>query len=189
MGLRSFIPERPEGARGTQSDEAQAIASIFTEHGQELVRLARRVVRSEVDAEDAVQEAMLAVLRAPHLLAVVDRVGAWLYTLVRRRCVDLIRQQQRRRDHELDEALADLFAGQQDPSRLMEQEEFCRAVARAVDDLPPERRHAFVEHALEGRTFHEISDESGVPMGTLMARKKMAVDSIRQQLRRQGWLG
>ncbi|MBN1675231.1 MAG: RNA polymerase sigma factor [Kiritimatiellae bacterium] len=162
-----------------------SVAELFEGQYSRMLGIARGLLGSEQDAEDAVQEAMLSLLRAPHLLAGVERIGSWLYTVVRRRCVDLIRREARRREAEAD--LDDLFAGAT-PSELMAQDEFCAAVARSVERLAKDERRAFVENALNGKPFREISAESGIPMGTLMARKKRAVDRIRMELRREGYL-
>jgi DNA-directed RNA polymerase specialized sigma24 family protein len=66
----------------------QEVAELFEAFRPRLLQWARAVVRSDVDAEDAVPDAMLALLRAPHLLAAVEKTGSWLYAVVRRRCVD-----------------------------------------------------------------------------------------------------
>lgn len=171
---------------GEEATASHPVAEIFAEHGWEMVRRARRVLRSDADAADAVQEVMLALVRAPHVLGAVERIGAWLLALVHRRCVDLVRGDRRREEKEAGAGIEDLFPGA-DPAELAENEEFCRAVARAVDALPEGLRWAFVRNELEERTFREMSEESGVPMGTLMARKAKAVELLRAQLRRQGF--
>jgi RNA polymerase sigma factor (sigma-70 family) len=167
---------------------SQPVAGILAEHGQKMVRRARRVLRSEAGADDAVQEVMLALVRAPHVLATVERIGAWLVALVHRRCVDLVREDRTRERNEAGVGVGGLFAGT-DPAALAEQDELCRAAARAIDALPEELRWVFVKNGLEEKTFREMSAESGVPMGTLMARKAKAVDRLRVELRRKGFVG
>jgi RNA polymerase sigma factor (sigma-70 family) len=162
------------------------LAELFGDYGGALVRAARKLVRSDADAEDAVQDAMVAILRAPHLPAIIENTGGWLYTLVRRRCVDLLRKGSTRRSEEREAAFETLFAEEPDASTQWEQHELVARVAEAVKRLDEPLRFAFVENALEGKTFKEISKESGVPMGTLMARKQRAVAEIRAALRRCG---
>ncbi|MBW2263397.1 MAG: hypothetical protein JRG91_15640, partial [Deltaproteobacteria bacterium] len=60
--------------------DAQAIEEIFAGRYREMLARARGVLRSEADAEDAVQEAMLSLLAAPHVLTTVEQLGAWLFT-------------------------------------------------------------------------------------------------------------
>lgn len=163
-----------------------SIAAIFAEYGDQLALRARRVLGSEADADDAVQEVMLTLLDAPHLLSSVDRLGGWLLTMVRRRAIDLVRSETRRTARE--SGVEELFAGVPDPEAWMDRDEVAHAVASALEELPVAQREAFVASALEGRTFKEIAQETGVPMGTLMARKKRAVDHIRVRLEKRGLL-
>ena len=166
--------------------DTESIADVFTTYGEDLKRRARRILGSEADAEDAVQEVMLALLSAPGVLSAVTRLAGWLVTVVRRRCVDLIRADARRKARESVRGVEDLFAGSDDPAALMEQEEVARLVAEAVDELPEALRAPFVANVLDGLTFREMSEQTGVPMGTLMARKKKAVDTLRARLRSRG---
>jgi RNA polymerase sigma factor (sigma-70 family) len=166
--------------------EESVTAELFADYGPALVRWARAAARSEVDAEDAVQDAMVTILRAPHVLSVVERTGAWLYTLVRRRCTDIIRRDRTRRTTEQEAALEDLFEEGDDALDQMERQEVILAVAEAVKRLDEPLRFAFVENALNGKTFKEIAAESGIPMGTLMARKQKAVELVKNALRQRG---
>jgi RNA polymerase sigma factor (sigma-70 family) len=166
-----------------------AAAQLFETYGERLTRRARRILRSEHEADDAVQEVMLSVLEAPHVLPNIENLLGWLYTLVRRRCVDIIRSDVSRKARE--EAAAGmelLFTGATGPATLVEEEEVAGLVAEAIDRLPASQRYAFVTNTIDGMTFREMSARTGVPMGTLMARKKRAVESIRRYLARHGIL-
>ncbi|MHC4780907.1 MAG: RNA polymerase sigma factor [Planctomycetota bacterium] len=165
----------------------QSIAELFTRHGEDMVRWARKTLHSETDAEDVVQDVLLALLRAPHMLTGVERLSSWLFTLVRRKSVDFIRREVNRRGREEIVGLGEVFEGT-DPALWMEREEFSEAFAEAVDALPGALRSVFVLNGLRDRTFREISEETGVPMGTLMARKKNAVEILRGILLRKGFL-
>ena len=52
----------------------------------------------------------------------------------------------------------------------------------ALDELPAEQREVFVAHELEGRSFKELSAESGVNVNTLLSRKRYAVLHLRERL-------
>ena len=52
----------------------------------------------------------------------------------------------------------------------------------ALDELPDEQREVFVAHELEGRSFKELSAESGVSVNTLLSRKRSAVLHLRERL-------
>jgi RNA polymerase sigma factor (sigma-70 family) len=163
--------------------DVPTVAEVFADYGERMQARARRVLGSEADAEDAVQEVMLTLLDAPHVLSAVDRLGGWLLTMVGRRAVDLIRSSSRRRQREAAGTVDELFADAPDPAALMDRDEVAAAVAELVNELPDAQREVFVASALQGHTFKQISEQTGVPMGTLMARKKKAVDRIRARLR------
>jgi DNA-directed RNA polymerase specialized sigma24 family protein len=52
----------------------------------------------------------------------------------------------------------------------------------ALGELPDEQREVFVAHELEGRSFKELSAESGVKVNTLLSRKRYAVLHLRERL-------
>lgn len=166
-----------------------AAAQLFETYGERLTCRARRILRSEHEADDVVQEVMLSVLEAPHALPSIDSLLGWLYTLVRRRCVDIIRSDvSRKAREETAVGMEVLFTGTTNPATLMEQEETINLVAEAIDRLPASQHYAFVTNAIDGLTFREMSARTSVPMGTLMARKRRAVESIRRHLARHGIL-
>jgi RNA polymerase sigma-70 factor (ECF subfamily) len=138
------------------------VAELFGVHGATLVRAARGVLRSDADAEDAVHDAMVAVLRAPHLLSVIENVGGWLHTLVRRRCVDILRRESIRRRGEAGDLEA-LFEEALDAREQLERQELVGAIADAVRRLDEPLRFALAQNELEGKTFREMSAESGIP--------------------------
>jgi RNA polymerase sigma factor (sigma-70 family) len=53
----------------------------------------------------------------------------------------------------------------------------------AIDELPEEQREVFVAHELEGRSFKEMSAETGVSVNTLLSRKRYAVLHLRERVR------
>ncbi len=53
----------------------------------------------------------------------------------------------------------------------------------ALDELPDEQQEAFIQNELEGKSFKEISEETGVPINTLVSRKRRAVLYLRERLK------
>jgi RNA polymerase sigma factor (sigma-70 family) len=54
----------------------------------------------------------------------------------------------------------------------------------ALSELPEEQRAVFVAHELDGRSFKELAEESGVNVNTLLSRKRYAVLELRERLKR-----
>ena len=87
-----------------RSDE-EALAELYDRFGGVAYGLALRILRDEALAQDAVQEAFLAVWRtADRFLAERARASTWILTLVHRRAVDLVRREDRRRGEPLEGA-------------------------------------------------------------------------------------
>ena len=168
------------------SQELEPISELFTAQGRELVGRARRLLRSPSDAEDAVQDAMLALIEAPYLLGGVESLGGWIYTLMKRRCVDLIRRESSQRDRAFDLGLEPLFP-EASAAHLAEQSEFWDATADAIEALPETLRAVVIANGIHGQSFRELSERWQLRMGTLMARKKKGVDDVRETLRRRGF--
>src|SRR5581483_6463304 len=81
-----------------------ALAELYDRHGGAAYGLACRVLRDGSLAEDAVQEAFLAIWRgAERFVPERARASTWILTLVHRRAVDLVRREERRRAEPLDE--------------------------------------------------------------------------------------
>ncbi|HVY80797.1 MAG TPA: sigma factor-like helix-turn-helix DNA-binding protein, partial [Steroidobacteraceae bacterium] len=62
-------------------------------------------------------------------------------------------------------------------------------LAAAIEELAPEQREVFVAHELEGASFKELAERTGVPLNTLLARKHYAVRHLRRRLQPayDGW--
>lgn len=73
-----------------------------------------------------------------------------------------------------------------DPAKEVENERLAKNLALAIESLTPELQLAFVGNAVDGLTFRELSEITGIPMGTLMARKAKAVQCLRNRLYSEG---
>jgi RNA polymerase sigma factor (sigma-70 family) len=57
-------------------------------------------------------------------------------------------------------------------------------IEAALDELPSSQREVFLAHEIDGRSFAEISAETGVSVNTLLSRKHYAVKRLRNRLQR-----
>lgn len=143
------------------------------------------------DAEDILQEVFYELVEANRLLMPIEHVSGWLFRVARNRITDLFRRRRPERPLPADEredgdALAELEAllpsPADGPEALLERSELLDELEAALDELPPEQRDAFVGHELEGKSFREMSAETGVGVNTLLARKRYAVLKLREAL-------
>lgn len=56
------------------------------------------------------------------------------------------------------------------------------AIMQAIEELPVDQRQVFLQHELEGKSFKEMSEETGIGVNTLLSRKRYAVLFLRERL-------
>jgi RNA polymerase sigma factor (sigma-70 family) len=69
------------------------------------------------------------------------------------------------------------------PEAVYVRNEMLQELELALSELPEEQREIFLAHEFEGRSFKELSQESGVSINTLLSRKRYAMLHLRERLR------
>src|SRR5213595_2417141 len=156
-----------------------------------LLRFIRRRVPDPRDAEDILQDVFYELVEANRLLMPIEHVTGWLFRVARNRITDLFRK--KKPDTFSDAAVEDedgellriedlLPSPDAGPEALYVRNVLLDELDLALDELPDEQREVFVAHELEGRSFKELSAESGVNVNTLLSRKRYAVLHLRERL-------
>ena len=167
-------------ARGDED----ALAELYDRVGRTAFGLAHRVLRDERHAEDAVQEAFLAVWRtAASFRAERAKASTWILTLVHRRAVDLVRREERRRTEPLGDAHEPALAGESEATEEAAWIRFERErVQSALKQLPDVQREA-IELAYYGVfSQSELAEKLGVPLGTIKSRMFSGLARLRELL-------
>jgi RNA polymerase sigma-70 factor (ECF subfamily) len=165
-------------ARGDED----ALAELYDRIGRVAYGLARRVLRDDRHAEDAVQDGFLAVWRtAAAFRPERAKASTWVLTLVHRRAVDLVRREERRRTEPLgDEALG------AEPSEPTEEAAWLRfereRVQAALKQLPDNQREALELAYYGGFSQSELAERLGVPLGTIKSRMFAGLARLRELL-------
>ena len=164
-----------------RSDE-QALAELYDRFGRVAYGLARRILRDEALAEDAVQDAFLtAWRRADTFMPERSKASTWLLTLVHRRAVDLVRREERRRAEPIDESTqvpTDVTA--EDVAWLRFERERVQAALR---QLPDQQREALELAYYGGFTQAELAERLGQPIGTIKSRMFTGLSRMRELMR------
>jgi RNA polymerase sigma-70 factor (ECF subfamily) len=145
--------------------------------------LARWLIRSPADAEDVVQEACLRALRFFDGFRGGDS-RAWLLKIVRNTCYSWVKKNRPiELSGEFDEAVhCSEVVGEDAEAELVSRAESER-VRRALETLPVAFREVLVLREIEELSYKEISDVTGVPMGTVMSSLSRARQRLREELR------
>jgi RNA polymerase sigma factor (sigma-70 family) len=170
--------------------ERRLSEAILRESGR-LRRFIRARVANEADADDVLQDVFAEFVEFDALLEPVRQVSAWLYRVARNRIIDRYRRQRPETvpiDADADEPMPGSFLEAWLPSPDAGPEAaYARGILleellAALTELPPDQRDVFVAHELEGRSFRELANETGLGVNTLLARKHQAVLKLRDRL-------
>jgi RNA polymerase sigma factor (sigma-70 family) len=172
-------------------EQDQRIAEVVQREQSRLRNFIRRRVPDPRDAEDILQDVFYRLVEANRLLMPIEHVTGWLFRVARNRITDLFRKKKPETFSEatapdedgemlrIEDLLPSPDAG---PEALYIRNVLLDELEVALDELPDEQREAFVGHELEGRTFKEMAEETGVSANTLFARKRYAVLHLRRRL-------
>jgi|SRR6185437_7695620 RNA polymerase sigma factor (sigma-70 family) len=150
----------------------------------------RKRVADSGEAEDILQDVFYELIEAYRLMKPIEQVTAWLFRVARNRMIDVFR---RNRPSSLNEpvsseegcsdTLEDLLPSPDEgPEAAYARSLLVDALDEALEELPPEQREVFVANELLGRSFKEISAETGISINTLLSRKRYAVLHLRRTL-------
>src|SRR3954468_9812334 len=136
-----------------------AFARMVREHGGRMLAVARRLVREEEDARDAVQEAFVSAFRSLDRFEGGSRLATWLHRIVVNCCLTRLRSRQRRPEEPIEDLLPRFLEdGHQTPpslawsapvEELIHRREICALVRAAIDRLPESYRTVLILRDLE----------------------------------------
>ncbi len=173
-------------ARVARARDEQAFSRLYDLQSPLLFALACRMLGSDEDAQEVVQEVMLKMWReAGNYDPSRGSVRAWSVTMTRSRCLDRLRRRTVARKHE---TRAAQDAPESADDSLMAVEEMVRAetqvvVRRALAALPEEQRRALEAAFFDGLSQSQISAESGEPLGTVKTRIRLGMKKLAEQLK------
>lgn len=181
---RVTTPDRPDDERAlvlsAQRGELEAFSELVRRHQRRAYAVARAIVITHEDAEDAVQDAFLHAYRALHRFLPDQAFGAWLHRIVSNASLDITRRRKVRDADDLPETIASPF---RDPA---ESDELRLRLRDALAQLPVRQRSVIVLHDVEGFKHSEIGKLLGIPEGTARSDLHYARSALRrllQQLR------
>jgi len=165
--------ERELVSLAKQGDD-RGFAGLVRLHQRRAYIVARSIVLTHEDAEDAVQEGFLRAHQALDRFDTSQTFGAWLNRIVANAALDLARRRKVRNAEELSESIPSTFRDPAEGGELRERLE------DALKKLPERARAVIVLHDVEGFTHAEIGEMLGIPGGTARsdlhhARQKLRV--------------
>jgi len=186
-------------AKGQTNDHAEAAATRARfedealQHLDALYRTALRMTRNPSDAEDLVQDALVRAFRFYDRFEPGTNFRAWLFKILTNTYINTYRRKQGRPQESSLEDTEDFFLYNQlsadNGDRVTDVEDTvldhlgADAIQRAIDQLPPQFRTTVQLSDVEGLSYAEIAEATGVAKGTVMSRLFRG----RRQLQRALW--
>ena len=155
---------------------------VVLPHLDAAYNLARWLVRSPADAEDVVQEACLRALRFFDGFRGGDS-RAWLLKIVRNTCYSWVKKNRPNEFTEFDETVHSNEVPGKDAEAKLVLRANSECVRKALEALPVRFREVLVLREVEELSYKEISDVTGVPLGTVMSSLSRARQRLREELR------
>ena len=177
----------------TNAEQDQRLTEVIGREQGRLRNFIRRRVPDDAEAEDILQDVFYELVEANRRLMPIDHLTGWLFRVARNRITDLFRKKTPENFSDLlvgdhddgDEMLRfeDLLPSPDDgPDALYARKLIFDALEVAVGELPEEQRQVFLAHEIEGRSFKQLAEETGVSVNTLLSRKRYAVLHLRKRL-------
>jgi RNA polymerase sigma-70 factor (ECF subfamily) len=175
-----------------RAGEESARASLFHRHRGRMLAVARRLLRSEADCADAVQDAFLSAFRSLASFAGQSSLGTWLHRIVVNACLMKRRARARRRDVSLDE-LWPAFDEMGHPTRrtaprtdsaptLLVRAELRASVRACIDRLPEPHRTVLLLRDIEELDTDEVAERLAISPGAVKTRLHRARQTLRALL-------
>jgi RNA polymerase sigma-70 factor (ECF subfamily) len=179
----------PDLLRRAQAGDEAAFGVIMRTHHERAFRLAYAIVHHEADARDVCQEVWLTVWKQLATFRGDSRFTTWLHPIITRRALDHLRKRRRWFDRFLpfdtgDSSIASVPepTTTEDARQQAEGNERVQRVRAALASLPPKHRAVLALREVEGLSYEEIAQATGLPAGTVMSRLYHARRLLAQKL-------
>lgn len=174
-------------------DLALQIEQLFRNDRKKYLGFIRQRVRSQEEAEDILQDVFTNVLAASKdVNKPIDNLASWVFTSVRNRIIDSYRKKKAdnfadlgsKEQHDDGMDYVERFLGDfsYSPEQDLVRKTIWEAVLEGLEEIPEEQKWVFIKNEFEGVSFREMSEETGVNINTLLARKRYAVLYLRKKL-------
>ena len=182
---------RNESGAEERTAQNLAIASATERARGQLRSFIQRRVHDPLDAEDILQDVFCELVVAYRLMKPIEEAGAWMFRVARNRIIDLVRRKKAVSLHQTVSAAEDgstlrlenlLPSPDAGPDSEYARRLLIAELEHALAELSPNQRAVFLAHEFDGRSFRELSAETGLSVSALLSRKHEAVKRLRRRL-------
>jgi RNA polymerase sigma-70 factor, ECF subfamily len=174
----------------------EAFRELVLRFERPVYSLIARMVQDPATAEDLAQEAFVKAYRSLHTYDASRKLSSWLFKIAHNTTIDHLRRHvpdtvslEAPQDDEGRGGLAAVLSDDsvENPAAAAERRDMARSLERAISRLRPEYREAVVLFYLEGATYQEICDVTGLPLGTVKTNLHRARKELAAEMSALGW--
>ena len=155
------------------------IKEIWLPLSNRFYRVAYHILESQQDAEDAVQELYLKLIKTPSKFSNIQDPTAYGITILRNICIDIIRRRDKRRSEELHEYM---IADVDSPDKAATEKDKLRMLIHEIDRLPQKQSKVLKMRAIEGLEYDEISQRTGLSQVNIRVLISIARKTLKKNL-------
>jgi RNA polymerase sigma-70 factor (family 1) len=157
-----------------------AFTQLFDHYHGQVYDTALRYLKSEMAAEEIVQDVFLKIWNKRTELTVVQSFNAFLFTMARNTILDRLRRLARERTAQ--QVLSKQQGFTNDTDHRLLDNQYQEMLQQAIDNLPPQQKSVFRLAKMEGYSYKEIAEELGISVLTVKVHMNKALASLREYL-------
>ncbi|WP_298421872.1 RNA polymerase sigma factor [uncultured Kordia sp.] len=167
-----------------ESDNNKKLKDFFGREYQSLKVFVNTKIRDTANrtAEDIIQDVALKLFSGADRYAPINNVAGFVYTSIRNRIIDIMRKPKKTEPIKIDNEFSEIAEMLQQSSDDQVSEEKILVLKNCIHQLSPPYRDIIIAVDIEGYSYKEISNETGIPEGTLMSRRHRAIGILYKKI-------
>lgn len=155
------------------------IKEIWLPLSDRFYRVAYHILESQEDAEDAVQELYLKLIKSPAKFSEIQDPAAFGITILRNICIDIIRRREKRKSEELHEYM---IADESSPDKASAEKDKLRVLIQEIGRLPQKQSMVLKMRTIDGLEYEEIAQRTGLSQVNIRVLISIARKTLKKNL-------
>ena len=165
----------------SETDNEKQLQAFFDSEYHNLKAYVHSKIENDADrdADDIIQDVALKIFSRKSILP-INNIGGFVYYSIKNKIIDIMRKGKKTTniDEDLENQLSGFAEDFYDNSEKAYSDEMKVALKEAIFNLKPHYREIILAIDVEGYSYKEISEETGIPTGTLMSRRHRAISIL-----------
>lgn len=171
----------------SETNNEQQLKNFFNEEYHSLKAYVHSKIENDVDrdAEDIIQDVALKIFSRKEIVP-INNVAGFVYHSIKNKIIDIMRKRKPTRvEDDFENQLTGFAENFYDGSEQTYSDTLKAELKEAIFNLKPHYREIILAIDVEGYSYAEIAQETGIPIGTLMSRRHRAVSLLYKKLQHQ----